>query len=203
MNEETYRGGRELTRAQVPGVPAGGVGGPTTHLLRVAGSLVGLGQLLGTRLQVGVPAEPAAVAGVDVHDDVGQGAEHLQRVGDAVAVAGGGVLAGRLVAVGGQVGQRVGLDEQREGRVGVLLEQRDDGVDVLRLVLADLSDLQLTVGGLGIAVTARKIVDDETQDVVAGGVRDRGLDLGDVLDVVAVLPLVSVAAEKRAIVPVK
>jgi len=58
-------------------------------------------------------------------------------------------------------------------------------VDVLALVLGDLADLELAVGGLGGAVTAREIVDDETQDVVAGDVLEGGLDLGDVGDGVA------------------
>ena len=65
-----------------------------------------------------------------------------------------------------------------------LLRQRLT-VNVLGLVPADLANLQLAVGGLGGAVTARKIVDDETQDFIAGKVRNSGLELVDVLNGVA------------------
>lgn len=77
------------------------------------------------RTQVVVPAEPAAVAGVDVHDNVGQ-VKLLEGVCDTLAVAGGGVLAGLEVAVGDQVGQGVGLDDQGDSSLGVLLEDGDD-----------------------------------------------------------------------------
>jgi hypothetical protein len=60
-------------------------------------------------------------------------------------------------------------------------------VDVLALVLGDLADLQLTVGGLGGAITAGQVVDDETKDVLAGAVSDGGLELGDVGNGVAIL----------------
>lgn len=65
------------------------------------------------------------MAGVDVHDDVGQ-VEGLEGVGDTLLVAGLGLLAGREVGVGHQVGERVGLDDEREGRVGVGLEEVGD-----------------------------------------------------------------------------
>lgn len=56
-------------------------------------------------------------------------------------------------------------------------------INVLGLVLGELANLQFTVGGLGGAVTAREIVDDETQDVVARNtvIKDR-LELVDVLN---------------------
>lgn len=44
---------------------------------------VGLG--MGIRTQVGVPAEPASVAGIDVHGDIGE-IEVLQGVGDSALV---------------------------------------------------------------------------------------------------------------------
>lgn len=110
----------------IPLVPASNVGGETADLLRGSRGLVGLGQLLRSGLEVGVPAEPAAVARVDVHDDVGK-VEVLEGVGDAVAVAGRGVLAGLQVRVGDEVGKRVGLDDEREGDLGVRLEDLDDG----------------------------------------------------------------------------
>ncbi len=138
---------RELAGAQVPRVPPGRVGGPAAELLGAATGLEGLGQLLRAGLEVGVPPEPAAVARIEVHNDVGQ-VEVLDGVGDAVAVTAGAALARVLVRVGDKVGQRVGLDDERKGRVGVGLDDLDDGVDVLALVLGQLADLQLTVGAL-------------------------------------------------------
>jgi hypothetical protein len=78
------------------------------------------------RTQVVVPAEPAAVAGVDVHGDVGE-VEGLESVCYTIAVAGGRVLAGLEVGVCDQVGERVGLDDEGDGSAGVLLEDGDDG----------------------------------------------------------------------------
>jgi hypothetical protein len=66
------------------------------------------------------------VAGVEVHGYVGQ-VELLERVCDAIAVARGGGLAGLDVAVGDEVGEGVGLDDQGDGDLGVLLEDCDDG----------------------------------------------------------------------------
>src|SRR4051794_22156413 len=103
----------------LPGVPASGVGGETTKLLGAAASLEGLGELLRTWLQVGVPTEPASVTSVEVHDDVGE-VEVLDGVSDTVTVTRGGVLARLLVGIGDKVGERIGLDDEREGNVGVL-----------------------------------------------------------------------------------
>jgi hypothetical protein len=60
--------------------------------------------------QVVVPAEPASVTGINVHGNVGE-VELLERVCDALAVAGCRVLAGLEVDVGDQVGQGIGLDD--------------------------------------------------------------------------------------------
>jgi len=116
----------ELAGAEIPGVPAGDVGSDTTDLRGAAGGLVGVSKLLRAGLEVVVPAEPATVAGVDVHDDVGE-VEVLESVGNAVTVAGSGVLAGLKIGVGDQVGERVGLDDESEGGVGLALEDLDDG----------------------------------------------------------------------------
>lgn len=122
------------------------------------------------------------MTGVDVHDDVGK-VEGLERVRDALLVATLGLLASADIGVGDQVRQGVGLDDQGKRLVGVLLEDAGDHVDVLRLVLADLANRELAVGGLGGAVTAGEIVDDETQDVLAGDVgRELRLQLVDVGD---------------------
>jgi hypothetical protein len=66
------------------------------------------------------------VTGVDVHRNVRQ-VEGLEGVCDTITVAGGGVLAGLEVGVGDQVGEGIGLDDQSNGRVGVLLEDGNDG----------------------------------------------------------------------------
>lgn len=124
----------ELSGAEVPGVPAGNVGGDTADLLGGASVLVNGGELLGTGLEVVVPAEPAAVAGIDVHDDVGE-VELLEGICDTLTVAGGRVLAGLLVDVGDQVGQAIGLDDKGDGSVGVLLEELDDGCIGISLVI--------------------------------------------------------------------
>jgi hypothetical protein len=71
------------------------------------------------------------VSGVNVHGDVGQ-VEALQSIGDALTVAGGRLLASLNVGVGDQVGQTVWLNDQGDGRVGVLLEDSDDGWSHLR-----------------------------------------------------------------------
>lgn len=93
----------ELARAQVPRVPARDVGRDASHLLRAARVLVHLGELLRAGLQVGVPAEPAAVAGINVHDDVGE-VEALESVGDALLVGALAVLAGLQIGIGDEVG---------------------------------------------------------------------------------------------------
>lgn len=112
-------------------VPASNVGGDTTDLLGRASSLVNLGQTLGTRLQVVVPAEPATVTGINVHDDVVE-VKGLERVRDTLLVAGLGLLACGDLSVGDQVGQGVGLDDERESLVGVRLEDAgDDWVSML------------------------------------------------------------------------
>lgn len=56
-------------------------------------------------------------------------------------------------------------------------------INVLGLVLGDLANLQFTIGGLGSTITAREIVDDETQDVGARDTVSKGrLELANVLD---------------------
>lgn len=99
-------------------VPASNVSGDTTDLRRASSGDVGVGKLLRTGRKVLVPAEPATVASVDVHDNIGQ-VELLEGVGNTRSVSLGRVLAGLEVDVGDQVGQRVGLNNQRKGLVGV------------------------------------------------------------------------------------
>lgn len=162
------------------GVPSSNVGGDTTNLARGASRLVHLCEALSTGLEVVVPAQPASVAGINVHDDVGK-VEGLERVRNTLLVASCGVLASLLIDVGDQVGERVRLDDEGKGLVGVLLEDASNDIDVLGLVPADLANREFTVGSLSSAVTAWEIVDDETQDVLA---RDVGCELGlQLLDV--------------------
>lgn len=112
----------------LPGVPSGDVGRDSTDLAGRSSILVRAGQLGGAGLQIGVPAEPSTVSGVDVHDDVVQ-VQVRQGVGDALAVARGRVLAGGEVAVSHQVGKGVGLNDEGEGRVRVGFDDIDDGCE--------------------------------------------------------------------------
>ena len=144
----------EFTGREIPRVPAGDVGGDAADLLGGAGFLVGVGEFLGAGLwgnmldgggygewrggmlgggvltEVVVPAKPATVTSIDVHGDVGE-VELLKSIGDALAVARGGVLAGLLVGVGDEVGKRVGFDDEGDGGVGIFLEDGDDGYALL------------------------------------------------------------------------
>lgn len=66
------------------------------------------------------------MTGIDVHGDVGQ-VQLLESICNTLTVTGGRVLAGLEVDVGDQVGERIGLDDQSNGGVGVLLEDSNDG----------------------------------------------------------------------------
>lgn len=161
-----------------PGVVVGYVGRQTTHSSRGAGVLVYLGEQVGGRLQVGLPSQPAGVASIYIHSDVGQ-VELLQGVlhGQQVVVLGAGALG--YVKVGHQVGKRVGLDDKQDPDVRVGNELLADRVDV-RLVLggAAVGVAQLTVGGGGRAVTVGEIVHHEQAGVRGGGTLVGGADVG-------------------------
>lgn len=66
------------------------------------------------------------MTGVDVHGNVGQ-IELLERICYTFSVSGSRVFAGLEVAVGDEIGQRVRLDDQCNGRIGVLLEYSNNG----------------------------------------------------------------------------
>lgn len=117
---------RELAGGQVPLVPARDVDSDTTELRGAAGVKVDLSELLGTRLEVIVPAQPAAVTSVDVLHNVGQ-VQGRDGVGHTLAIASSRVLARLEVDVGDEVGERVGLNDQGEGLVGVGLDDVGDG----------------------------------------------------------------------------
>jgi hypothetical protein len=153
------------------------------------------------RTEVVVPTEPATVTGVDVHGNVGQ-VERLESISDTITVAGGRVFAGLEVGVGDQVGEGVGLDDQSNGGVGVLLEDGNNGctrsvwlirlsvksaltVNVLGLVYIQATDGKLSVGCLGGAITAGKIVDDQSSNLVTRDILDAVLDDGNLVTGVA------------------
>jgi hypothetical protein len=108
----------KLARGHVPLVPASNVGGNTTNLRRTTSIKIDAGKLLSTGRQVVIPAQPATVTSIKVHDDIGE-VECRNSIRNALAIASSGILAGLEVDVGHQVGQRVGLNEERKGLVGV------------------------------------------------------------------------------------
>mmetsp|Transcript_30803 Transcript_30803/g.93205 ORF Transcript_30803/g.93205 Transcript_30803/m.93205 type:complete len:461 (-) Transcript_30803:253-1635(-) len=136
-----------------------------------------------------LPPEPAAVARVEVHGDVGRVIpDGLHGVGDALLVRGdrGRVPAPRVGPVRRQVRQAVGLDDQDDGHEPVVLAQHGHNlVDVLGLILADpvgagarrgvvapavleVRATNLPVGGLGVAVAIREVIDDERDELRRG-----------------------------------
>lgn len=65
-----------------------------------------------------IPSEPSAMAGINVHDDVGQ-IELLESICDALFVPCSRVLAGGEVGVCDQVWKRIRLDNEGNRRVWV------------------------------------------------------------------------------------
>jgi hypothetical protein len=90
-------------RNNLPGVPACYVSCPTSKLGWATACLVSLGKFLSTRLKVIIPAEPAAMASIDVHDNVWK-VEVLDGIRNTISVARGAVLTGRQVGIGDEVG---------------------------------------------------------------------------------------------------
>ena len=82
------------------------------------------------------------MARVKVLDDVGK-VQLLERVLDALAVARGTVLAGLEVDVGDEVGERVGLNDEGEGRVGLGLYDLGNSCLCKCLFLALFRDVML------------------------------------------------------------
>lgn len=99
----SLRVGRAGTDA--PGVVVGDVGREAAHLRRPPRRLIQVAEHARRRTDVGSPAEPAGVSGIEIHGHVGE-VELLDGVGGAFLVGGG--RAGALGHV--QVG-----DEVREG----------------------------------------------------------------------------------------
>ena len=126
------------------------------------------------RLDVRGPTEPAGVTGIHVHVHADRG-ELLERVRDASLVRRLGVSALLDVQVGDQVGEGVGLDDGHNADVGVLLDLRDDLVDVVLVVgLTVVGDAELSVGRLGRTVTVGQVVDDDLDELlVSGALLDR------------------------------
>ena len=96
------------SRGDGPGVVVGDVGGETANGGGGACSFVDLGEQLGCWADVGAPAEPAGVAGVEIGRDV-RVVEGLDGVLDAAGVGGLGLLAFGDVKVGDEVAKTVGL----------------------------------------------------------------------------------------------
>lgn len=92
----------------VVAVIVGDVGDEAAERLGLAGFGVDLGEEFGRRRKVGVPAEPAGVAGVDVGGHVGE-VEGLDSVLNAGNVGWLGFLALSDVQVGHEVAETVGL----------------------------------------------------------------------------------------------
>ena len=80
----------------------------------------------GKRTQVVVPAEPATVTSIEVHGNVGE-VELLECVCNTLTVTSSRSLACGKVDVGDKVGKGVGLDDQRDGNLGVLLDDSNNG----------------------------------------------------------------------------
>ena len=77
------------------------------------------------RTEVVVPSKPSSVTSIDVHGNVGQ-VEGLEGICHTVLVTLSRVLAGLQVDVGDQVGEGIGLNDEGDGSVGVLLEDSDN-----------------------------------------------------------------------------
>lgn len=92
----------------VVAVVVGDVGHEAAEGGGLAGFGVDSGEELGRRREVGLPAEPACVACIDVHGDVGE-IERLDCVFDTGDVGGLGFLASDDVHVGDQIAETVGL----------------------------------------------------------------------------------------------
>lgn len=162
-------------------------GSETTDFLRRTGSLVNLGEELSSRLKVGSPTEPSGVSCVHVGDDT-DGRKLRECVVDTCHVRGLGVRAVGVAQVGDQVSQRVGLNDGHNSNGWVLcekelvrgrnqkvlengkhtLDDRDNLVDVVLIVRnAVVSDGELSVGRLRMAVTVGQVVDDNRHDRAA------------------------------------
>ena len=137
--------------SDAPGVVVGNVGGQTADGGGLAGSRVDAGKQSCGGLEVGRPAEPAGVAGIEVHRYMGK-VELLDGVYDQVLVGLLGVAALGDVEVGYQVGKRVGLNNQESTDIGVGDEELADGVDVGLVVGGTvIGNGELAVGGSGSA----------------------------------------------------
>lgn len=93
---------------ELPAVVVGDVGDETANARRLASVLVDLGVELSSRANVGGPAEPATVTGIEVHGDVGE-VEFLDSVNGEFLVSTLGLGTLVDVQVGDQVSKRVRL----------------------------------------------------------------------------------------------
>lgn len=93
---------------ELPAVVVGDVGDETANARRLASVLVDLSVELSSRANVGGPAEPATVTGIEVHGDVGE-VEFLDSVNGELLVSTLGLGTLVDVQVGDQVSKRVRL----------------------------------------------------------------------------------------------
>lgn len=66
------------------------------------------------------------MAGIDVHDHVGK-VQALESIGHTLLVGTLAVLASCQIGVGDEIGEGIRLDQKRKGRVGMGLEDLDNG----------------------------------------------------------------------------
>src|SRR5690606_31561483 len=116
---------------------------------RRASSLVDLGKAFSTGLEVVVPAEPATVTSIDIHDHIGE-IELLESIGNTLFIALLGVLAGLQVDVGNQVRERIGFNNKSEGSVGKLLKHSADGCKAVLARVCNSQRSQLTINVLSL-----------------------------------------------------
>lgn len=124
-----------------------------------ASVLVNTSEEIGGGLDVGGPAEPAGVSGIEIHGDIGQ-VQLLEGVDRQLLVCGRRAAALLNVHVGDHVGKRIGLNDEDDADVRVLNDVLADPVNVGLVVgRAAVGDGPLAVRGGSSAVTVREVVD--------------------------------------------
>lgn len=168
-------------RGSSEGVVVGNVGSETTD----EGALATVGphrdEEISSGRDVGWPAEPSGVTGIHVHVDASSG-EGLEGIGGGRLVTISGSRAAWVAQVGDQVGQRVGLNDSNDGRAWVPLDRSGNTIDIA-LVLGGttLIEEELSVRGVGVAITVGQVIDDELEDFARSSweIVVEGSNLGD------------------------
>jgi hypothetical protein len=163
-----------------PGVVVSNVGSKTTERSWRTGGLVETSEVWARLRQIVWPSEPTSVASIEIHGNV-RHVQGLDRIVDAVFISSLSVGALGDTHVGDHVGNTVGLNDQSDWDIWVILEDGDHAVNVLSLITIDtiVGDGKFTVGGKSSAVTVWKIVDDEdTNDIRTSGTL--GTDISEI-----------------------